>query len=307
MLENPILPTVAGLKKNKSVCNIFTIKQKKVQQKSRCKSTTNEKNKIVCDRINKRDSPELENNKSFNFSGRNFYPRKNHFNTTIEKRKFNPFDYFSNDYYPTKLSPRKNQISLEYYNLAESSSQEFLKKTNSSNTYNFKTLNFNKFEEEKTNFNFNDCSNYSSPNNTFAYKNDECSTKSTSPNSFELSFVKRHNSDHTNNSKHSSNNSLPTTFEENKEFIKKSHFVERQGDWICTRCKNLNFSFRIVCNRCKISKSESEVLYEGNHMQNIFNLIKYNELIHNQILLAQQGAFNINSPAYFPPKNAEMI
>jgi len=287
--------------------NIFTVKQNKsVQRKSRCKSTSNEKNRNVRSKNAQRDSPDLENNTSFYFSRRNFYPRKNHFNTTIEKRKFNPFDYFSNNYYPTKLSPRKNQISLEYYNLAESSSKEFLKKTNSSGTYNnFKSINFNKFEEEKINFNFNESTNFAN-SNTFSYKNEELSTKSTSPNSFELGFVKRHNSEHMTNRKNSSNTSL-LTFEENKnEFTKKSHFVERQGDWICTRCKNLNFSFRIVCNRCKISKSESEVLYEGNHMQNIFNLIKYNELIHTQILLAQQGAFNINSPAFFPPKNLEI-
>jgi len=142
--------------------------------------------------------------------------------------------------------------------------------------------------------------------NNLPVRNEDLSTKSTSPNSFELGFVKRHNSENINR-KQSSNSSLTSlNMEENKNDNKKSHFVERQGDWICTRCKNLNFSFRIVCNRCKISKSESEVLYEGHHMQNIFNLIKYNELIQNQILLAQQGAaFNINSPAFFPARNIE--
>jgi len=163
-----------------------------------------------------------------------------------------------------------------------------------------KTANFNKFEEEKQPF------QETSQLNSFQGKNEELSTKSTSPNSFELSFVKRHNSENLNR-KQSSNSSLTSVnTEENKEFTKefakKSHFVERQGDWICTRCKNLNFSFRIVCNRCKISKAESEVLYEGHHMQNIFNLIKYNELIQNQILLAQKGAININSPSFFPTR-----
>ena len=35
-------------------------------------------------------------------------------------------------------------------------------------------------------------------------------------------------------------------------------FTERAGDWICSSCKNLNFAFRVVCNRCHLSKSESE-------------------------------------------------
>jgi len=132
---------------------------------------------------------------------------------------------------------------------------------------------------------------------------EDLSTKSTSPNSLELSFVKRHNSENINRKQSSNSSLVSVNLEENKnDFVKKSHFVERQGDWICARCKNLNFSFRIVCNRCKISKAESEVLYEGHHMQNIFNLIKYNELIQNQMLLAQQGAFNLHSPAFFPAK-----
>lgn len=43
---------------------------------------------------------------------------------------------------------------------------------------------------------------------------------------------------------------------------KKKTFVERKGDWICMKCKNLNFSFRTMCNRCKYSKGESEAQYE---------------------------------------------
>jgi hypothetical protein len=38
---------------------------------------------------------------------------------------------------------------------------------------------------------------------------------------------------------------------------KKSRpFTEREGDWICKNCKNLNFSFRNECNRCKLLKRD---------------------------------------------------
>jgi hypothetical protein len=40
----------------------------------------------------------------------------------------------------------------------------------------------------------------------------------------------------------------------------KKPFIEREGDWVCFQCKNLNFSFRVSCNRCQISKEENETL-----------------------------------------------
>ena len=41
----------------------------------------------------------------------------------------------------------------------------------------------------------------------------------------------------------------------NKFQTKKTRtFAERSGDWVCTSCKNLNFAFRIVCNRCQKPK-----------------------------------------------------
>ena len=39
---------------------------------------------------------------------------------------------------------------------------------------------------------------------------------------------------------------------------RKKEFVERKGDWHCTNCKNINFAFRKECNKCKISKEESD-------------------------------------------------
>ena len=36
---------------------------------------------------------------------------------------------------------------------------------------------------------------------------------------------------------------------------KQKTFTEREGDWICSSCKNLNFAFRQECNRCKLPKN----------------------------------------------------
>lgn len=40
----------------------------------------------------------------------------------------------------------------------------------------------------------------------------------------------------------------------------KKKFVERKGDWKCSKCNNINFSFRNQCNKCKISKEDSQKL-----------------------------------------------
>ena len=39
---------------------------------------------------------------------------------------------------------------------------------------------------------------------------------------------------------------------------KKKAFQEREGDWVCKYCQNLNFAFRTKCNRCKAFKKNYE-------------------------------------------------
>ena len=43
-------------------------------------------------------------------------------------------------------------------------------------------------------------------------------------------------------------------------------FTEREGDWICSSCKNLNFAFRVECNRCHLSKAESQKIIENEEL-----------------------------------------
>ena len=39
---------------------------------------------------------------------------------------------------------------------------------------------------------------------------------------------------------------------------------DKEGDWICFKCKNINFAFRKICNRCQLSKIESDNLSKNN-------------------------------------------
>ena len=60
---------------------------------------------------------------------------------------------------------------------------------------------------------------------------------------------------------------------------KRINFVKREGDWICYKCKNLNFAFRSVCNKCKLPKEESEkYLFDiGNELMKLADLSIYNK------------------------------
>ena len=49
---------------------------------------------------------------------------------------------------------------------------------------------------------------------------------------------------------------------DDKKKKKKQEFVEREGDWSCYRCKNINFAFRDKCNKCKMTKDESEMRFK---------------------------------------------
>jgi hypothetical protein len=62
----------------------------------------------------------------------------------------------------------------------------------------------------------------------------------------------------------------------------QKNFTEREGDWTCFNCKNLNFSFRKKCNRCKISKLLSDNQHEK-YLQSILTIIENNQIIRNQI------------------------
>ena len=55
---------------------------------------------------------------------------------------------------------------------------------------------------------------------------------------------------------------------------KKKNFEIREGDWNCFDCHNLNFSFRVKCNRCGLSKEMSDKKcqeYKMNMMRSMMN------------------------------------
>ncbi|CAD8202806.1 unnamed protein product [Paramecium pentaurelia] len=64
---------------------------------------------------------------------------------------------------------------------------------------------------------------------------------------------------------------------------------QRNGDWVCGICKNLNFSFRNTCNRCNKPPTKTPSKHQYRGFQTLV-LIHYeeptesiDELLENQI------------------------
>ena len=75
------------------------------------------------------------------------------------------------------------------------------------------------------------------------------------------------------NKKKNNNNDNNFHKNNNNENKTQKQFSEREGDWICFNCKNVNFAFRKLCNRCQLSKIESESLFKINFQMFNSNIV----------------------------------
>jgi hypothetical protein len=74
----------------------------------------------------------------------------------------------------------------------------------------------------------------------------------------------------------SNNNNDPTA--NNIQSNSKPNQQHHQKDWVCFQCKNVNFSFRVICNRCELPKVQSETLMVNSYQHVLLN----NILLNNQ-------------------------
>ena len=93
---------------------------------------------------------------------------------------------------------------------------------------------------------------------------------------------------------------------------KKKTLIERKGDWQCPLCHNLNFAFRVSCNRCKLPKEmyinmsiKQQRINESrnnviNNQNNFIPQIPKNQIINNNAPQLINNQYNIIQCGYLP-------
>lgn len=99
---------------------------------------------------------------------------------------------------------------------------------------------------------------------------------------------------------------------------KKKPLIERKGDWQCPLCHNLNFAFRVSCNRCKLPKDmylnfamkQKNIENINNNMNNLnfknnyIPQIPNTQIINNSSPQLIQNQFNFYHIGYVPVFNS---
>ena len=185
-------------------------------------------------RINKK-----QNNININNISQKINEGGKHEKENIEKNNIKNFSFYnnniSNNYNPNINIPQQI-FNINYINLNNFNNDQ---RINSDNTNNKRKMTYNKESAILENYfnnllNNNEIINQAQQNNQnsnpvyFCYNREQNNLRG----NFDISNKKNMN-----------------TIK-----FKKKPFDKRKGDWNCLKCNNLNFSFRTVCNRCKIPK-----------------------------------------------------
>ena len=175
------------------------------------------------------------------------------FINTLQKPNFNSMNMINNNNFLRIFNNNNNNMNRNNNNNNQKNIEMFGKK----GWICVYCSNFNYEGRNKC----NRCKNNKSPKNIYKQNsNNEINEKNLVKNNFSNSIL------HNNN--------------------KQKQFSERLGDWICFNCKNLNFSFRKFCNRCQLSKEESN----NSFIQ--FILYNNNKLIQNNSFITNNNSVN---------------
>ena len=82
---------------------------------------------------------------------------------------------------------------------------------------------------------------------------------------------------------------------EEPNYISDKNVNNKKGDWLCSFCKNLNYSFRKVCNRCQVPKVYSLINTQfTNQNKNMIDNNNYNSYEESTSIIVINNMSNIN-------------
>jgi hypothetical protein len=172
---------------------------------------------------------------------------------------FYPKNFNLNNLSPqSKLNPLLNNVNFNVPNIQKSS----LNINKDTFLINKEIYYFQKRDKSRFLTNEEEKNNKSNSSKNFCISEENEENQSTSSDD---SQIKKSNNNN-NNSNNEKDKSKKNKKEKKIRFFKG--FKERNGDWTCFYCKNLNFTFRKECNRCHRPKYISDQGHE-----NYFNSI----------------------------------
>ena len=150
----------------------------------------------------------------------------------------------------------KNNLSGKHKNslnnLNNNTENQNFKNYNSS-SIPFSNINNNQFINNNNGNNINNCNN--NYNNNYI-NNNLYFLNNNYPNQqiFNINYINLNN--YPNNNNIYNKRKLSYNIKKNSGTTKavKKPLDKRKGDWQCPKCNNLNFAFRVICNRCQLQK-----------------------------------------------------
>ena len=187
-----------------------------------------------------------------------------------------------NNLYGFSLYPQTNNKNAENENYNQNPNM------NNANNYNYQ----NNFNYNYQNNNGNNNAYYQNFNNNYTNLNYNINN----PKVFIPTKLRNNeqNNKQINNKKETQNNGKNKFDNGKKNKQKNKKFFEvREGDWRCSQCNNLNFSFRNKCNRCSLPKELSQPMEPVNPQ--VYNQNQQFQLMNGMNPNFMQGNVNNGS------------
>ena len=195
----------------------------------------------------------INNNNKINNSNNNYINNKNERKLSMNINKIdyninninNIYELQNNNFIANNIFLQNNNYQRPIYNI------NYININNPVNSIiNKRKLSYNTEEGTTLNY-FNNLLNL---NNNLINPNQSILNLQPQPSKLNHMLFSYSNPQEKNISQFNNNNNFNNESHHNNSKNKKKPLDKRKGDWICPKCKNLNFSFRVVCNRCQLPK-----------------------------------------------------